>query len=58
MSATPSLSLFGGAVNLKEFSLELEWGGSLNHFVFPNLTTFKLVTPLMCGLTTSHLLAF
>lgn len=39
---TPSLPLFSGAVNLEEFSLYSEFVPCLNHFNFPNLTTFKL----------------
>jgi len=37
----PSLPLFSGAVNLKNFSLHLEGEPFLNHFAFPNLTTFE-----------------
>ena len=38
----PSLPLFTSAVNLKEFVLHSERFPFLNHFVFPNLTTFEL----------------
>jgi len=37
----PSLPLFSGAVNLKNFSLRSEGAPFLNHFAFPNLTTFE-----------------
>ena len=37
----PSLPLFSGAVNLKNFSLHSEGIPFLNHFTFPNLTTFE-----------------
>jgi len=37
----PSLPLFSGAVNLKNFSLRSEGIPFLNHFAFPNLTTFE-----------------
>ena len=37
----PSLPLFSGAVNLKNFSLRLEGAPFLNHFTFPTLTTFE-----------------
>jgi len=40
----PSLPLFAGAVNLKEFVLQSERFPFLHHFVFPNLTTFELST--------------
>jgi len=42
--APPSLPLFGGAVNLERFVLRSQELLLLNHFVFPNLTTFKLST--------------
>ena len=38
----PSLPLFSGAVNLKEFILHSAGIPHLNHFAFPNLTTFEL----------------
>ena len=38
----PSLPLFSGAVNLKKFILYSEGAPYLNHFTFPNLTTFEL----------------
>jgi len=37
----PSLPLFSGAVNLKNFFLHSEGAPFLNHFTFPNLTTFE-----------------
>jgi len=37
----PSLPLFSGAVNLKNFSLRSEGIPFLDHFAFPNLTTFE-----------------
>jgi len=37
----PSLPLFSGAVNLKNFFLYSEGAPFLNHFTFPNLTTFE-----------------
>ena len=44
MTVSPSLPLFSGAVNLKNFSLSSEGMPFLNHFAFPNLTTFELST--------------
>ena len=38
----PSLPLFSGAVNLKKFLLHTKQESYLNHFTFPNLTTFEL----------------
>ena len=38
----PSLPLFRGALNLKEFCLRTEGVPYLNQFTFPNLTTFEL----------------
>ena len=40
----PSLPLFSGAVNLKNFSLCAGGVSFLNHFAFPNLTTFEFST--------------
>jgi len=40
----PSLPLFSGAVNLKNLFLHSEGAPFLNHFTFPNLTTFELST--------------
>ena len=40
--ALPSLPLFTGAVNLKEFRLRSEGLPFLDHFIFPNLTTLEL----------------
>ena len=44
ISTTPSLPLFSGSVNLEEFNLRSDGAlvVSLDHFVFPNLTTFNL----------------
>ena len=42
MEPPPSLPLFSGAVNLKNFILLPEGAPFLNHFAFPNLTTFEL----------------
>jgi len=39
----PSLPLFSGAVNLKNFSLRSGGIPFLNHFAFPNLTTFEFL---------------
>ena len=41
---SPPLSLFSNAVNLDQFALRLRRSSSLNPFVFPNLTTFRLST--------------
>ncbi|KAF9780153.1 hypothetical protein BJ322DRAFT_1084836 [Thelephora terrestris] len=38
----PSLPLFGGAINLKNFALHTEVLPFLDHFNFPSLTTFEL----------------
>jgi len=40
----PSPLPFSGAVNLRNFSFRSEGVPLLNHFAFPNLTTFKLST--------------
>jgi len=37
----PSLPLFSGAVNLKNLFLHSEGAPFLDHFTFPNLTTFE-----------------
>ena len=42
----PTLPLFEGAVNLKDFSLFINEHPSLHHFTFPNLTTLKFSTGL------------
>ena len=39
---SPSRPLFSGAVDLKELRLHLEEPPFLNHFIFPNLTSFEL----------------
>lgn len=55
----PSLPLFSGAANLKEFILRSEGVPFLNHFAFPNLTTFELsATPEDEVFPTSQLLDF
>ena len=41
---SPSLPLFSNAINLEKFVLHSQKSLFLNHFVFPNLTTFKLST--------------
>ena len=56
--AAPSPLLFGGAVNLEEFTFESEWTGSLRNFAFPNLTTFKLSTSCAVEFNASVLLDF
>ena len=53
----PSLPLFSGAVNLKKFVLDSEGAPYLNHFAFPNLTTFELTAAPM-RFPTSQLLDF
>ena len=55
----PSLPLFSNAVNLEEFVLRSQKGPFLNHFVFPNLTTFELSATLIWEeFQTSELLNF
>ena len=55
----PSLPLFTGAINLKEFVLQSERSPCLHHFVFPNLTTFELsAMPAFEGFNVSQLLDF
>ena len=54
----PSFPLFGSAINVEEFVLDFRRGGSLNHFVFPNLTTFILFAPQMDRLNASYLFDF
>jgi hypothetical protein len=55
----PSLPLFTSAVNLKEFILHSERFPFLNHFIFPNLTTFELsATPGRERFRASELLNF
>ena len=55
---SPSLPLFSGAVNLKEFALTSNQAGLLNRFVFPNLTLLTLDTLRVDGLDASHLFDF
>jgi len=38
----PSLPPFSNAVNLERFVLSLKESSPLNHFIFPNITTFRL----------------
>jgi hypothetical protein len=54
----PSLPLFTGAVNLKEFRLRSEGSPFLDHFFFPNLTTLELSVTPGEGLPGSQLLNF
>ena len=57
--AAPSLPLFSGAANLKEFVLDsMEEPKALKYFIFPNLTTFKLSAPVMGMSEASHLFNF
>ena len=54
----PSLPLFHNAVNLKEFFLYSDGPPFLDHFSFPNLTTFKLSTVPEGNFCVSQLLNF
>ena len=55
----PSLPLFTGAINLKEFVLQSERSPFLHHFIFPNLTTFELsACPVEEDFRASQLLDF
>jgi len=55
----PSLPLFTGAINLKEFVLQSERSPFLRHFVFPNLTKFQLLAqPAAEGFSALQLLNF
>jgi len=55
----PSLPLFRNAVNLERFTFCLQRSSSLNHFVFPNLTTLELsTTPIWYGFQAADLLNF
>ena len=56
--AAPSPLLFDGAVNLEKFVFEPDSAGSLNNFVFPNLTTFKLSAIAMTDFNASDLFDF
>jgi len=58
MMIPPSLPLFSNAVDLKEFRLHSETSSFLSHFVFPNLTVFKLSAAPVEGFHTSELLNF
>ena len=55
---SPSLPLFGNAVNLEEFSFHSEGSPSLSHFVFPSLTAFELSATQAEGFRVSQLLDF
>ena len=57
-SPIPSSPLFSGAVNLEEFVFSLGRVGLLDHFVFPNLTAFKITTPPTQALNALDLLNF
>ena len=53
------LPLFSNAINLKQFTLRSQKWPFLNHFVFPNLTTFELLTtPEWNGFQALELLNF
>ena len=58
LMAPPSLPLFSNAVDLKEFVLRSEGSPFLNHFAFPNLTTFELLGAPVEGFRASELLDF
>ena len=55
---SPSVPLFSGAVNLDKFFFRSEISPCLNHFVFPNLTGFKLSVMTDDGFHASQLLDF
>ena len=50
--------LFSGAINLEGFVFEPGSTGSLNNFVFPNLSTLKLSTPPLTDFKASDLFDF
>jgi hypothetical protein len=54
----PSLSLFTGAINLKEFRLYSDGLPFLDHFIFPNLTILELSATPEDGFPGSQLLNF
>lgn len=55
----PFTPLFTNAVNLKRFILRSQWPQFLNHFAFPNLTTFELlIMPPEVKFNASELLDF
>ena len=54
----PPSFLFGNAMNLQEFRLETTWPPPLNHFIFPNLTSFELSVEKVEGFRASQLLNF
>ena len=54
----PSLPLLNNAVNLKKFFLYSEGSPFINHFTFPNLTTFELSARPKDGFRASQLLDF
>ena len=53
-----SSPLFGGALNLERLVLNLDMHQCLNHFVFPNLTTFELLIQFNDTFDISDLLSF
>ena len=53
-----SLLLFSNAVSLQEFKLHSKGSPFLNHFVFPNLTSFELSVIQAGGFRASRLLDF
>ena len=58
VTISPSVSLFSGAVNLKEFFFRSKIPPSLNCFFFPNLPEFELWTGTEAGSSASQLLDF
>ena len=54
----PSLRLFEGSINLQRFELESWRLSSLTNFVFPNLTTFKLLPSPTEDFNVSYLFNF
>lgn len=53
-----SIPLFSDAVNLEEFVLETYCTTLLEHFIFPNLTTFELSAPRINMISTLSLFRF
>ena len=58
MMTPPLLPLFTDAVNLKQFLLHSDGSPYLNHFIFPNLTAFKLSVLTTKRFRALHLLDF
>ena len=54
----PPFPLFSSAVNLQEFRLDSRCPPLLNHFVFPNLTSFELSVEQVEGFRASQILDF